>query len=69
VLGPGFGERVEQALPGRVPWRGPEAGDERGRMIGQTAAERGQRQQSGLVGPLQVVEADHQGPVNCQFLG
>ena len=38
------------------------------REIGHAAAQRAQRQQAGRIGPLQVIDADHQRPGQREFL-
>jgi len=67
---PGTGslQRTGQPVQLGAARGGPEAPDDAHRKIGETAGQRTQRQQAGRVGPLQVIQADHQGPGQRQLL-
>ena len=65
---PGIQQQTGEAIQFRDARGGTQAPDEGHREIGQTAAHRGQRQQAGRVGPLQVIHADHQRPGQRELL-
>ena len=65
---PGIQQQAGEAVQFRDARGGTQAPDQGHREIGQTAAQRGQRQQAGRVGPLQVIHADHQRPGQRELL-
>jgi hypothetical protein len=52
----------------RRPWQQPQAADQGEGDVGQAAGQRAQGEQAGGVGPLQVVQADHQRAVQGEGL-
>ena len=66
---PGCLDHGDQPVQLRHPRGRPQAPDEGYRQIRQAPSQRGQRQQAGWIGPLQVIDANHQRPGLLQFLG
>jgi hypothetical protein len=67
--GPGGLQRAAQPFQFRNARGGPQASNERDLEVGEASAHRGQREQAGRIGPLQVVHADHQRPGQRELLG
>jgi hypothetical protein len=65
---PGGVQGLQRPLQLRPPGQRPQAGQQRHRAAGEPPGQRAQGQQAGGVGPLEVVEAEHQRPAEGQRL-